>query len=163
MRDSLQGVGTGAGDAPTACWAPCSTSPRLDGGGLHPQPGNFSLHRLFERLAVEYGSIAETQGLSLRVQPTRLAVHSDVMLLETVLRNLLSNAIKYTASGRILMGARRRGDCVSIEVWDTGMVSPRCTWTRSSREFGARRIQRHQGQHGARAVHCAANLPPAGH
>lgn len=93
---------------------------RLDSGGLQPEPGNFRLQRLFERLAVEYGSIAETRGLVLRVLPSRAVVHSDILLLENVLRNLLSNAIKYTDRGRILMGARRRGDLVSIEVRDTG-------------------------------------------
>jgi len=33
----------------------------------------------------------------------------------------LSNAIRYTASGRILLGCRRRGNSLSIEVWDTGI------------------------------------------
>lgn len=93
---------------------------RLDSGGLHPEPGNFRLQDLFERLAVEYGSIADTTELKLSVQTTSVVVHSDIMLLETVLRNLLSNALKYTEQGRVLMGVRRRGDKVSIEVIDTG-------------------------------------------
>jgi len=37
-----------------------------------------------------------------------------------VLRNFLSNAIRYTASGRVLLGCRRRAGVLSIEVWDTG-------------------------------------------
>lgn len=97
---------------------------RLDSGGLHPEPGNFRLQRLFERLAVEYGSIADTRGLALRVRSTSAVVHSDILLLETVLRNLLSNAIKYTEQGRIVMGARRRNDCVCIVVADTGTGIP---------------------------------------
>jgi signal transduction histidine kinase/CheY-like chemotaxis protein len=97
---------------------------RLDSGGLHPEPGNFRLQGLFQRLAVEYGSMADTTGLQLRVRPTHAAVHSDIMLLETVLRNLLSNAIKYTDRGRVLMGVRRRGDKVRIEVIDTGTGIP---------------------------------------
>jgi len=93
---------------------------RLDSGGLHPEPANFRLQSLFERLAVEYGSIADTTELKLSVQATSVVVHSDIMLLETVLRNLLSNALKYTEKGRVLMGVRRRGDKVRIEVIDTG-------------------------------------------
>ena len=93
---------------------------RLDSGGLHPEPANFGLQGLFERLAVEYGSIADATELQLKVRPTSLVVNSDIMLLETVLRNLLSNAIKYTDRGRVLMGVRRRGEKVSIEVIDTG-------------------------------------------
>ena len=121
--DSLRGVGLALETLNSLLGTLLDIS-RLDSGGLHPQPGNFRLQRLFERLSVEYRSIAETRGLALKVQATGMAVHSDIMLLETVLRNLLSNAIKYTDSGRILMGARRRGDCVSIEVWDTGMGIP---------------------------------------
>ena len=97
---------------------------RLDSGGLHPEPVNFRLQELFERLAVEYGSIADTTELALEVQPTSIVVHSDIMLLETVLRNLLSNAIKYTDRGRIVMGVRRRQDKASISVIDTGVGIP---------------------------------------
>ena len=108
---------------------------RLDSGGLHPEPGNFRLQRLFERLAVEYGSIAETRGLVLRVQPTSAVVHSDILLLENVLRNLLSNAIKYTDSGRILLGARPRGNSVSIQVRDTGVGIPAVHMEKIFEEF----------------------------
>jgi len=41
-----------------------------------------------------------------------------------MIRNLLSNAVKYTNSGKILLGCRRRGDKVRIEVWDTGIGIP---------------------------------------
>ena len=108
---------------------------RLDSGGLHPEPVTFRLQDLFERLAVEYGSIAETTGLTLHVQPTSVIVNSDVMLLETVLRNLLSNAIKYTEKGRIVMGARRRNDKVSISVVDTGVGIPAEHQTKIFEEF----------------------------
>ena len=93
---------------------------RLDSGGLQPEPGDLALRSLFEQLAAEYRAIAGAKGLDLRVRPTGAVVHSDTMLLETVLRNLLSNAIKYTDSGRILLAARRRRDNVVIEVRDSG-------------------------------------------
>jgi len=38
-----------------------------------------------------------------------------------MLRNLLSNALEYTHEGRILLGCRRHGGWLSIEVWDTGI------------------------------------------
>src|SRR4029077_18071624 len=38
-----------------------------------------------------------------------------------MIRNLLSNAIRYTDRGSILVGCRRAGDKVRIEVWDTGV------------------------------------------
>ncbi len=94
---------------------------RLDSGGLQPEPSDFQLQPLFDRLTREYTHTAQRQGLSLKVMPTSAVVHSDTTLLETVLRNLLSNAIKYTEEGRILMGVRRKGDRISIEVRDTGI------------------------------------------
>ncbi len=94
---------------------------RLDSGGLQPEPSDFPLQPLFRKLANEYGAIANVKGLQLRVRPSAYAVHSDLVLLETILRNLLGNAIKYTDSGRVLMVARRRGDRVRIEVRDSGM------------------------------------------
>ena len=47
-------------------------------------------------------------------------MRSDPRLLEQMIRNLLSNAVKYTEPGKVLLGCRRRGDKVRIEVWDTG-------------------------------------------
>jgi CheY-like chemotaxis protein len=38
-----------------------------------------------------------------------------------MIRNLLSNAVRYTDRGRILLGCRRAGDNVHIEVWDSGV------------------------------------------
>jgi signal transduction histidine kinase len=47
---------------------------------------------------------------------------SDRLLLGAALRNLVSNAIRYTqAGGRIVVGCRRRGSSVRIEVHDIGI------------------------------------------
>jgi signal transduction histidine kinase len=51
-------------------------------------------------------------------------VHSDQALLRRILQNFLSNAIRYTANGKVLMGARRLGDSLRLEVWDTGVGIP---------------------------------------
>jgi CheY-like chemotaxis protein/anti-sigma regulatory factor (Ser/Thr protein kinase) len=48
-------------------------------------------------------------------------VHSDRRLVELMLRNLLSNALRYTERGKIMLGCRRTGDKVRIEVWDSGI------------------------------------------
>ncbi|MDO8862649.1 ATP-binding protein [Haliea sp. E1-2-M8] len=119
-RDSLQGVALALETLNRLLGALLDIS-RLDSGGLHPEPRHFSLQPLFERLATEYRSVAEAKHLGLTVIATSCNVHSDPMLLETVLRNLISNAIKYTRHGRVLMGVRRRGDRIAIEVRDTGV------------------------------------------
>jgi CheY-like chemotaxis protein/anti-sigma regulatory factor (Ser/Thr protein kinase) len=68
--------------------------------------------------------MAREKGLELRIVPTQLWVSSDRRLLRRVLQNLVSNAIKYTASGKVLLGVRRLGETLSIQVHDTGPGIP---------------------------------------
>lgn len=93
---------------------------RLDSGAIQPQVESSSLSEMFLVLQREFLALAAAKRLELRIRPTRLAVTSDPLLLSRVLRNLLTNAIRYTARGGVLLGARRRGESVFIEVWDTG-------------------------------------------
>ena len=93
---------------------------RLDTGSYQPEVGDFALAELFESLQSQFAVLAEQRGLRLRVAPTRLAVRSDPQLLRRVLQNFLSNALRYTQRGSVLLGARRAGGEVRIEVWDTG-------------------------------------------
>lgn len=97
---------------------------RLDAGVLVPDLKTFAVGELLLRLADEYAPRAQALGLSLRVRPCQYWVSSDPALLERVLRNLISNAIRYTHHGGALVGCRRRGDHLAIEVWDTGMGIP---------------------------------------
>jgi signal transduction histidine kinase/CheY-like chemotaxis protein len=97
---------------------------RLDAGRLSPERRVMPLGELFEELRVEFAPLAERKRLALCIMPTGLAVDSDRRLLHRILQNLLSNAIRYTAAGKVLMGARRRGGEVTIEVWDTGAGIP---------------------------------------
>ncbi|MFN9584212.1 MAG: hybrid sensor histidine kinase/response regulator, partial [Pseudomonadaceae bacterium] len=94
---------------------------KLDAGVIKPDIAPFAVSELLENLAAEYHQIAGSEGLRLDYLPSSALVRSDVQLLARILRNFLSNAIRYTASGRILLGCRRRGNSLSIEVWDTGI------------------------------------------
>ncbi len=94
---------------------------QIDSGTVHAEPIDFPISDLLERLRDEFAYYAESKGLELRVVRCGLSVHSDPTLLEQMLRNLLSNAMKYTQRGTVLLGCRRRGETVSIEVWDTGI------------------------------------------
>ena len=84
----------------------------------------FPLNDLFDRLREEFGYRAHSQRLELHVVPCSLSIRSDPVLLEQVIRNLLSNALKYTERGKVLLGCRRRGGKLSIEIWDTGIGIP---------------------------------------
>ncbi|HTM28956.1 MAG TPA: PAS domain-containing hybrid sensor histidine kinase/response regulator [Rhodanobacter sp.] len=97
---------------------------RLDAGSYHPEVGGFALAELFDSLQAQFAVVAEQRGLRLRVAPTRLAVRSDSQLLRRIVQNFLSNALRYTSKGGVLLGARRCGDEVRIEVWDSGPGIP---------------------------------------
>jgi CheY-like chemotaxis protein len=108
---------------------------RLDAGRLEPDITAFPLEEVFERLAVEFSPLAREKGLELRIVPTSLAVRSDRRLLRRVLQNLLSNAIKYTSAGKVLLGVRRRGDTITVQVCDSGPGIPSSKRTLIFKEF----------------------------
>ncbi|EIK94591.1 pas pac sensor hybrid histidine kinase [Pseudomonas sp. M47T1] len=93
---------------------------RLDQAAIKPDIDVYPLDEVLAPLASEFQPVAEAQGLGLSVRCGRFAVCTDLRLLTRILRNLLSNACRYTEQGRILLGARRRGEHLRIEVWDTG-------------------------------------------
>jgi signal transduction histidine kinase/ActR/RegA family two-component response regulator len=97
---------------------------RMDAGALKPEMACFCIGDLLQTLAVEFQPIAQERGLQLRVLPSRLAVRSDRKMLRRVLQNLISNALKYTPKGRVLVGCRRAGAALRIEVHDTGPGIP---------------------------------------
>ncbi|MDB5559078.1 MAG: hybrid sensor histidine kinase/response regulator [Enterovirga sp.] len=108
---------------------------RLDTGVLRPQWSTVRVDELFRQLAREFGPMAEGKGLDLRFVATNLAVRSDRQLLRRLLQNLVSNAVKYTPRGRVLVGVRRRGAQLRLEVWDTGLGIPASQQTLIFREF----------------------------
>jgi signal transduction histidine kinase len=97
---------------------------RLDGGKLKPEISTFPIGELMNQLQIEFGPIAAAKGIRLRFVPTSLIVQSDRRLTRRLLQNLVSNAIKYTISGRVLVGAKRRGDQVQLVVADSGIGIP---------------------------------------
>ncbi len=97
---------------------------RLDAGVIRGEPEDFALGELLEDLDREFRMQAAARGLDLVVHRSRLSVHSDRKLLRRVLQNFLSNALRYTSSGRVVVGVRRSGSRLRIEVWDTGAGIP---------------------------------------
>ncbi len=94
---------------------------KLEAGLVAPHPEPVDIGALLARLHGEFAPLAERGGQDLRLLAPPLATRTDPGLLERVLRNLLSNALRYAPSGRVLLGARRRGDRLQIEVWDSGI------------------------------------------
>ncbi len=107
----------------------------LDTGGMKPQIASFPLNDLLRRIATDFAPIAHEKNLDFTVMPTSVFVRSDPNLLRRLVQNLVSNAIKYTPAGRVLIGVRRKGAKVFIQVLDTGIGIPASKYRTVFREF----------------------------
>jgi signal transduction histidine kinase/CheY-like chemotaxis protein len=97
---------------------------KLDADVLKPNLTRFPIEHLFTRLETTFADAAREKALRLRVVPSEAWVYSDVILLERIMLNLASNAVRYTAQGGVVVGARRRGNMLRLEVWDSGPGIP---------------------------------------
>ncbi|QDL93891.1 response regulator (plasmid) [Paroceanicella profunda] len=97
---------------------------KLDAGAATTDISSFPLDRLLRPLAEEFRETAARKGLDLRVVPCSVPVESDPSYLRRILQNLVSNALRYTRTGKVLVGARREGRSLRIEVRDTGPGIP---------------------------------------
>ena len=121
---------------------------RMESGQLEVRWSDFALQPLLQQLGNNLGVIAQEHGLQLHVVACQATVHSDPVLLRRIVQNLVSNAIRYTRRGKIVLGCRRSGDCVRIEVHDQGPGIPESLQTEIFEEF--RRLETgHQHDRGA--------------
>lgn len=97
---------------------------RLDAGMLTPKITEFPIAHLLQKLETTFNQATREKGIQLRIRRSNAWVRSDAMLLERILLNLVSNAVRYTLWGGIIVGCRRRGETLRIEVWDTGPGIP---------------------------------------
>ncbi|HZD89764.1 MAG TPA: PAS-domain containing protein, partial [Pseudolabrys sp.] len=97
---------------------------RLDTGTMRPEFMSFRIDALMRQIELEFAPLAGAKGLALTFVPSSAVVRADRRLLRRLMQNLVSNAIKYTPQGRVLVGCRRRGDSVRIDVYDTGLGIP---------------------------------------
>ncbi len=97
---------------------------KLDAGAFKPEKRAFALQPLFDSLATAFAAVAQRRGVELVVVPTRAFVETDPAFLRRILQNLLSNALRYGRSEgkpqRVLLGCRRDGGGLRIEVRDNG-------------------------------------------
>ena len=94
---------------------------RIESGAIEPKIQTFWLQPLLNKIEKEFSSEADAKGLQYRSRETDLAVRSDPVLVEMIMRNLVSNAIRYTDRGGILIAFRKRQNHALLEVWDTGI------------------------------------------
>ena len=108
---------------------------RLEPGTLKPRLQPVPLSWIFDAISLHEQTAAALKGLHLRFRPTTLVVTSDPVLLDQIVRNLVSNAVRYTERGGVLVGARRRGGQVIVQVWDSGVGIPKDAQARVFEEF----------------------------
>jgi two-component system, sensor histidine kinase len=94
---------------------------KLDAGVLTPNLADFPIADLLTRVESTFAGLSREKNLTLRVVSSDAWVSSDFILLEQVLFNLVSNAVRYTPQGGVVVGCRKRGEQLRIEVWDTGI------------------------------------------
>ncbi|WP_227367584.1 NahK/ErcS family hybrid sensor histidine kinase/response regulator [Halomonas sp. M20] len=108
---------------------------KLDAGALTPRRAHFPLANILRPLRAEFEVMAEERGLDLVVVTTDTWVDSDAQMLRRILQNFLANALRYTQYGHVLLGCRRHGQHLSIEVWDTGPGIPESKQAEIFQEF----------------------------
>jgi signal transduction histidine kinase len=95
---------------------------RIDSGALKPVPGPVNAKDLLRKIEVEFGPMARERSIALRIVACNATVLVDRTLIGRIVQNLVSNAIKYTApGGKVLVGLRRRGNRMRLDVIDTGI------------------------------------------
>lgn len=108
---------------------------RMESGQLEVHVRDVALGPLLQVLGHNFGVLAESRGLALRCVPTRAVVRTDENLLRRILQNFVSNAIRYSRHGRIVVGCRRDGEHVRIEVHDQGPGIPEALQQEIFEEF----------------------------
>ncbi len=114
---------------------------RLESGRITPHCQPLALGPWLEALGAEFTALAEQQGIDFRLRSTSLNIISDPRLLRRIVQNFLTNAFRY-ANGSVLLGARRKGNNVRIDVWDRGQGIPQDKLEFIFEEF--KRLDSHQ-------------------
>jgi signal transduction histidine kinase/CheY-like chemotaxis protein len=98
---------------------------KLDAGVLELELTDFPAEQLLRRMETTFADAAREKGLQLKVVPSTAWIRSDFILLERILLNLVSNAVRHTVRGGVVIGCRRRGERLRLEVWDSGVGIPK--------------------------------------
>jgi signal transduction histidine kinase/ActR/RegA family two-component response regulator len=97
---------------------------KLDAGATTVNITVFPVAQLLAHAETTFAGAAREKKLSFRALPSDAWVRSDFILLQQIVFNMVQNALRYTRSGGVLVGCRKRGDRLRIEVWDSGVGIP---------------------------------------
>ncbi len=108
---------------------------QIEAGTVQAARIAFPVNLILDHILSGCSDHAAAKGLDLRIVPTSAWTDSDPRLLEQIIRNLVNNAIKYTTTGKILIGCRRHGAMLDIEIFDTGIGIPKAELTAIFEEY----------------------------
>jgi signal transduction histidine kinase/ActR/RegA family two-component response regulator len=94
---------------------------KLDAGATTVNITVFPVAQLLAHAETTFAGTAREKKLSFRALPSDAWVRSDFILLQQIVFNLVQNALRYTRHGGVVVGCRKRGDQLRIEVWDSGI------------------------------------------
>ncbi|NRA61771.1 MAG: PAS-domain containing protein, partial [Psychrobium sp.] len=97
---------------------------KLESGAIEVSKDDFPLSHLLNNFNAEFGAMAADYAVDFKSVSSSIVVHSDINLLRRIVQNFLTNAFRYGSGGKVLLGCRRKGDDVRIEVWDQGCGIP---------------------------------------
>lgn len=98
---------------------------KIDAGIITPHLTPLTLDEIFNSLKNEFTPLAQNRNIQLKMLPVSWIIKSDPHMVSRILNNLISNAIRYTnKGGKILVGCRKYGNNLRIEVHDTGIGIP---------------------------------------
>lgn len=97
---------------------------RVQSGSIPLQREPVAIAELFAAVQTLMVGYASARGIQLSFRALDLVLYTNRTAITRILGNLIENAIRYTDRGRILIAARRRGQHVLLQVWDTGIGIP---------------------------------------
>lgn len=79
-----------------------------------------NVSKLFSALETMFSKDAEQHSIDFTIMPTTKTIHTLPFPILRIMTNFVSNAIRYSPDSRVLVGARQKGNFISLEVHDTG-------------------------------------------
>jgi len=93
---------------------------KLESDAIEVSKSDFPVSALLSNFNAEFSAMANDYSVEYHSVDCDLAINSDINLLRRIVQNFLTNAFRYGCGGKVLLGCRRLGDNLSIEVWDQG-------------------------------------------
>lgn len=103
---------------------------RIESGNISPTIAPIEINYLFSMLTSEFDALTTEYKVDFHFKSSKLYIASDITLLARIVQNFLSNAFRYahrsgnTNNSKVLLGCRRQGKELAIQVFDNGPGIP---------------------------------------